>query len=116
MSQGKNDKLSDSQPTSIDRVLTAEEEGKKRITECRKQAARILEEARETVRRISHRADKRTTAIHRRCAETTATAIKALNEAEARKDEGPADPNLCRQGLDEAVRSLGKKLIGASDA
>ncbi len=100
-----------STPTaSMERVLRAERAVEESVAECRREAERMIEKARDEARHISHRTDRRISALHARCSESIEAQVGTMRRQAAAEERCKALREGDRDCLSLAVESLAAKL------
>jgi len=101
---------SDAVDRVINQVLATEADARKAIEDCREEAARIVSEAGELVRRLGHRTERRIRLIHRIADDAVGHTIRELQDSES--DRVPKFPaGEATDLLDRALDALIDELI-----
>ena len=92
---------------AMDRVLEAEQQTLRAISESERRAEQMLEQARETARRIAARTDRRLGAIHAACAARRRTILESHEGAAAPRVElDAAELQRLRRAAEELAERL----------
>ena len=95
---------------SMERVLRAERGVEESVAECHREAERMLEKARDHARHITHRTDRRISALHARCSASIEAQIETMRRDAAAAERRKALRERDRDCLSLAVERLAAKL------
>lgn len=116
MASDRNSSLSaNSAEQAMNRVLEAERNAEKAITDCEHEAHDILQAAQQRAQRIADRTNKRITLLHQRCSQRIDQDINALKRAAGEVQYEKAKGQLSESHLTLAVDEVADHLTSSTE-
>lgn len=104
----------DTADSAIEHILSAEQQARDAVDECRRQADELVEQGLRRARRIAERADERIASVQARADRGAGLAIRRIEDRIQTLSEQAAVEPEDRARLRRAVESLVRELAGAA--